>query len=1576
MLKFCQKSVEFVERRLVYKTESADQEVDTAEDHGACGVAGVVDLDGFASNENVRMTIQAGERMHLRSGVTVDDNGRVFGADGSGVLMDTGRKGQWIDMLTFSQRHEIHDPDAVQVAMVHFDRSLTDLDVEETRRAIDDCFHRRGIKVLDWEQLKTNEDRIDPRRLPRIPRYHKVTFLVPGIDRQHDTTTLYRIARRINNRIRGVKLASLAMDRVVFKGVLMGSELMNFFPILQHLEAMAVIAHDRFSTNVVTDQEQPFGSLAHNGEINSVAATRKALMNMAAAWGFKEKILVNGGSDSAHLNDALELMLANGVPLPEALIRLIPPALLKTDDPKMRKFIQASKRAMGTFGMWEGPAAVLALDDTHFVAHMDRLGLRPARWKEVQYHDRQRTGRRFTWSSEEGAVPFECKNILRTGNLKAGDTLAVKLGSGEILTGENLIEDVMSNSGLNWNELCDTGIVIPKRLSKRDFVQPVKINAREVKKNPILLAKLAAFGWTDAKIASAVERIKEGRPVITSMGFHGPLAILDPNLNNLNDLYLARAAIITNPPFDPNGEPDAIETDVYLGRMPNMEVDNKAYEPIYPQWHQKLPILTSSVLREMQDKADTVFVDATQAEVPKMKKIDITFNGDYKVFLAKIAAIKKEVVKLASASNGDGVSVVVLSDRNAFNGEFASMAIPPVLLVQEINTELVNNGLDRNISLVVDSGTIRSGHDVGLLIAQGASGVCPWLLEEVAAMADDSEQALFNLYKELNTELIKMMSKNGITTVLGAKTGYWFSAVGLAPEVAKNGGAKTVSQVGGIGMQLIYQALVQAQLLRLSNPERWIESTSDKADKKEGAYDEFAREFFNLAAKPDAEALKKLIIKAGAYGDVLKTSDFPKLFGGGEFSPEELSDIAFRAGGKMRLSKLLTLRDCLGFGYKYGELTPELLAQAPSIESILKCLKMCHMSLGAHGKVAHPAMVRGCNKVGVESSSGEGGEEKSRNRTSSRSLDRSHSRQVGTAGWGVDRAYLCEADEICIKIAQGAKPGEGGDLPGQKVDEFIAEIRHVKAGTRLISPPPNHDIYSIEDLQARIWGFRALNPRARISIKMASMPGLGTIAVGAAKAGADILEISGFDAGTGAAGEQSIEYCGYPVEIGLAEVHQYLVKAGLRNRIKLVADGKMMTAADFVKMRKIGADVVGFGTLLMIYVQCIACSNCHTNKCPKGITTQDGARQRKYFVGGEGVMDVNDDLQDEFQIEAGSEGVKNGILALARDIRGELAIMGITEENFNNMIGDVNGLYQIETGNPVVDSLNMEQVVLAKCEPPQWMTPEDMISDTSKSAANVYKNPLSARILLDAEKFLTGAVDELELSCRIESIDREVGVGLSGAIYERLERFGNLRPEQVIILNTVGEGGHNYGAWAGNGMVLRHEGFLNDSVGQGMSGNAKIIVKAHRDLREKEGHVLIGNQACMWATGGTLYCPGKAGARLGVRNSGAVIVAEGSTDYPFEYMTAGEGYMLGDWVGEIGSRMTGGKLFVYDPGGSRRQKISKAYVRTEEIVDADLQGLKERLEDYFKETESPKAGRILDHREVEKLNFAKIVALS
>ena len=1528
---------------------------------GACGISGIVSLEGKATNELAIRGLQSVANMRDRAGVTLNDKGEVIAADGSGalILLD---KDQWGQMLSERHKRTLDGNESrLQVAMFEFGRAVPIIVEEETKRAIERCFEREGVKVLEWRDVPVNEEGMSDDRLGHMPKYTQLFYMVEGVDKVRDARTLFTVGRRINADIRNVTRRSLALDRITYSGLITPDELAGtnggmYFEDFKWLKTIAAIGHGRFATNVLAANPQPLDTGAHNGEINSVSANRKALLNLGRAMRFYNKVLTNAGSDSVHFNDALSLLLANGISLSEALFRLIPPAMKKVSREDVRKLVEASKRAMGVLGMWEGPAAIMAMDSEYFAARKDRLGLRPVR--SVQFEE-EGVGRVMALSSEFGAFRMDVSNISATGHLGAGEGMAIRFADGQVLKGDALFDHVLQETGLNWEELSGTGLVVPVKSAEYQGKKgEVKLSAREVKRDSELYQKLAAFGWGFSTIQSIAERISNAKHITSSMGAHGPLAILDAKLSSIYDLYLARAAIVTNPPFDPKGEPDVIEQDVRLGSMPEMSALSKIYSPIYNQYQLKSPIVPVAVLDEIKEGG---------RGKPKTKVFDATFTGaSYDDFSKTMQDIVDEAVELAHSRKRGKPGIIVISDAEAFSGDPLKVPIPMVLLVQMINTKLVNEGVERNISIVVESGSVRSAHDMAVLVAAGAAAICPSLMDAVAGKADDPAQALKNLYKNEGDQLVKILSKLGITTIDGARMGYFFSAVGLAPELVKLGGGKFVSKVGGLDMRGVFDYLVMPQLDRYAAVDAWMSSTNERSEKEDGAYSRELRELYNLAAFPNVGDLKK----------ILKEDEVPQLYDGSELLGGELSNIAMQAAVKRREAKLLTLRDVLDIKYATDEITPEMLENAPSPEQIFEHIFQAHMSLGAHGPVAHAAMVRGCKKVGVQSANGEGGEERDRSRDGKRSQDRSEARQMGTAGWGVDLQYLMEADEICIKIAQGAKGGEGGDLPGEKVNEYVADMRYVRVGTRLISPPPNHDIYSIEDLTARVAALRALNPRARIAIKVASMPGLGSIAEGMVKAGVDVIEISGYDGGTGAADEESIEHCGYPVEAGLAEVHQYLVDAGVRDRVQLRADGKMMTPKDFVKMLLMGADGIGMGTLLMIFVKCIACQSCHTNKCPTGITTQDWDRIVKLFVKGErpeGGAGEAFERAFETMVATGAAGVEKGLKAFAEEVQKELAKLGVTADNFEDMIGRVDKLEQRVTGNPIIDSLDLEQELLRRVQPPAWKSPDATRYDVRKRVRSVYINKMGDKVIANAEAFLVGQIAQLELHYDIENTDREFGVGLAGQVYERLMRGDKLTKDHLLTVKTRGVGGHNFAFAASDGLKFVHEGFMNDSCGQYMSGTAKVVIKVPKEMQEQEGHALLGNQACMCATGGTLYCAGIAGERLGVRNSGATIVTEGALDYPFEYMTRGRGILLGDFVGMIGSRMTGGDLFIYDPEGDRRGRAVEEYVHVEEMDDANYAELKAEIEAFYEETGSVKAARVLADWDSEKLNFAMIL---
>ncbi len=1562
----------FQENRVVFREVAGD---DYPEHDGACGLAGIVSLEGRASNDLLRAGLQAGANMPYRSGYTFDDDGRLVSADGAGALVRLD-KDQLAQELTERNRRRVNgDMRRLQVARFEFELGESESARESTRRAIEGCFAGQGATVLGWKPVETDLSGISEHRMAQMKAYERLFYLSEGVDPVRDARELFIIGRRINQDIRGVRRTSLALDREVWSAQITPMELeAGFFPELLDVSTDAMVVHGRFATNVLAANPQPFNTIGHNGEINSIAANRKALLDLGRAAAFYNKMLTNGGSDSAHLNDAVDLMLANGVSLPEALFRLMPPSVFKIDHPEMQRFIRASMRAMGGFGMWEGPAGVIGLDSRFYVSHLDRLGLRPLSGAII---DDPVLGRVFAEASEKGAFGFSPEYVEASMQHRAGGINMVC--EGQLLRDEEVFDWILEHTGLNVDELSDSKFRVfrPYGFEARD-VGAIKLKYRDVLNDQELGPKLAGFGWTGGNLSSAVTRIGQAKPIISSLGGHKPLPILDPHLSSIYDLYLAKAAIITNPPFDPAGESDAIDMSLELGIRPQIDPRDPSYSPVHPQTALENPIVSVDLLKEIEEWSG-------EEGHPKTQRVDINFTGgDFESFSTRIAEITGEVMRMAKEAPKGGPSIIILSDRGAF--EDGKVPIPAVYLVQLIQAMLPKKGLERNVSIVVESGGIRHGHDMGVLIAHGATAVCPYLLDEVAREADKSDQALHNLYVAERKELIKMLSKLGITTSHGARYGYWFSAVGLAPEVVKKQGAKIDSKVGGLDLRGIYDNFVVGAVERQEAGSKWLQETNPSLEKHTGAYDKATRELFNSAAIPNLVKMRKLI----------SAEDCPELHlefgddGYRDLNRGELSAIAFRFACERRGKRLLTLRDILDYDtfYDDSQLSAERLDGGPSNEQIFAAMFESHMSLGALGPAAHGAISRGCNRLGVQSANGEGGEEPVRSRDGSRSSDRSLSRQIGTAGWGVDLQYLMEADEICIKIAQGAKPGEGGDLPGAKVNEFIGGLRHVKVGTRLISPPPNHDIYSIEDLKARIRGLRALNPRAKIALKVAAMPGLGGIAEGGVKAIADVIEISGYDASTGAAGQQSINYCGLPGEISLAEVHQSLVAAGVRDRVQLRLCGKMMTAKDFVKARLLGADGVGLGTMLMIFAQCIACRKCHTNTCPTGITTQDWERITKLFVKGHRPEDIEggEDFARalEILIEGGARGVEAGLKAFAEEVRRECVKMGVGAEDFEAMIGDVGRLHQkvVESEeNPRwaerVNSLDLEKVLLRKVKAPGWKKNLDMIRfDVEGRVVQAYENGKGDELVSAARSFLSGRQSVMEIDFDVENTDREFGASLAGEVYEQLIRAGEMNESKRLVINTRGTAGHNFAIAACDGLEFVHEGEMNDSCGQWMSGRAKIVIKPDRDLKEKSGHALLGNQACMSATGGTLYCAGKAGQRLGVRNSGATVVAEGALDYPFEYMTAGRGVLLGDFVGMIGSRMTGGELFIYDPDCSRRGQLCEEYIGEKVMVDADFDSLYMLIQDYWKSTGSEVALQILSDWDAQKIKFVKAVPVS
>ncbi len=805
---------------------------------------------------------------------------------------------------------------------------------------------------------------------------------------------------------------------------------------------------------------------------------------------------------------------------------------------------------------------------------------------------------------------------------------------------------------------------------------------------------------------------------------------------------------------------------------------------------------------------------------------------------------------------------------------------------------------------MVETGDVQEGHDAALLIANGADAIHPWLLLELAEGASDGER---NLLAGLDGTLRRVMSKMGITTLDGYRGSRLFEAVGLAPSVVDYYLPGIQSRIGGIDLDDLYDDLVHRAGLggsphretevNVYRKEVWQE-LQETARGNEGAYERFLR----LVRETPPVYLRDLL----------------------KWKPS-----ATRAAGAVAADECAS---------------PEEIVRA--------CFRGAAMSHGALHRIAHRAIASAFNELGAASNCGEGGEDPRRDRGGEWQADRSRIRQVGTARFGVEARYLASADEISIKIGQGAKPGEGGMLPAAKVTEEIARIRRTQVGVTLISPPPHHDIYSIEDLAQLIYNFRQTNPTARVSVKIPAVTDIGTIAVGIAKAGADVIDVSGFEGGTGAASSSSIEHAGLPLERALSETHQALVVNGIRDRVRLRADGGIKTGADVAAVLALGADEVSLGTALMIAEQCIFCHGCAKGNCPAGITTQSDLTARRLMTEKKGrAPDAELPDEDELRYQDARSGVKRYLLALAADLRGILGRLGLARPE--ELVGRVDLLEQVPTGNARLDKVDLSELLI---EPPgEWRRGrhESLPIDPTSTA--------NARIMAA----VAGGARELALD--VTTADRAIGATLAGWIAPRPS-------EPSVTVKLRGYAGQALGFALADRMHVELEGYANDSVAEAMSGGTLIVRQpAAVGFEARATASVIGNAACYGATGGRLFVEGRAGQRLGVRNSGATMVTEGAGKYAFEYMTGGVGVVLGPVGSVVGSGMTGGVVYLYDERGESEGKLHKESVRVGAASAEELATLRALVEEHAQLTGSPRAKALIADWESAARRFLKIV---
>ncbi len=1441
---------------------------------GACGIVALADLDGRPRRELIADALTGLRRMEHRGGV-VDGTG-----DGAGVLFRPERS--FFERFLPPERRLSNPDEPLIVGTLAF--LPGERNIHEYQREVDAILRRSGLTPLGWRKVPVDLDVLDPRARNDAPLLYQLLCAKGHRLESHLPRILFQTKGQLEERFGGgLVVTSLAPYTTVYKALTDAATLPRFFPDLTdpELTCRVVVGHRRFATNTFSSWHlaQPFQLLAHNGEINTITANCRAVRDVDSAVEIGAK-LMRHGSDSAHVDRVVEMMAVGGMSgIAEALRRIMPPsweedrpgpATLASPSPgsserrnpgadaeRERQFFTANRRAMGTLGAWEGPAAIAATDGQVLVGILDRMGLRPLRYLETR-------DRRVVIASEMGAVPVPADQIARDGQLEPGEMVIADLEAGELILPDRCNRWILERTGLNFGGLATEDLL------------PVTTGV--VKE--LSVTSLNKFGWTKERIQRLRQMVKQSSPLVHSMGNDLPLAIFSENRSRLYSFFNQIVAVITNPPIDPLREGGAMDTTVFLGRSPR--VTRHADYVGWPQYQLDHPVLTNEqvagVMAGGRDELVARRLDATMA--PTEDPWDLAVRID-------------ELANEAVARVRDGVSILVVSDVAALDSD--RLPLPMLLVVGALHRALANFGLRRDASVVVETAEVHEGHDLAVLLAYGATAVNPYAMLHLAGDMPkmDQDRARTSLVEALVDGLRRIMSKMGITSLTGYRGSALFEAIGVSGSVVEYFIPDTVTRLGGLELDDIYRDLAARA------------SSGDAGLKRN----------LNVAVyRKEVTTALQLVARNGN-----REGDYDRFVALLDATPP------------------VYLRDLLDLRWIDSPLAIDQVVGADEI--IRTTLRGSAMSHGALHSTAHRAIAAAFNHFGSRSNSGEGGEDERRNPNGEWAADRNRTRQVASGRFGVDAGYLIGADEIEIKIGQGAKPGEGGHLPANKVTAEIARIRKVAPGVTLISPPPHHDIYSIEDIAQLILHLREVNPAATIAVKVPSITNLGTIAVGIVKAGADTIAISGFEGGTGAAYVGSILHAGLPLDRGVAEVHQYLVVNGVRDRVRLRADGGLKRGLDVAKILALGADEVSFGTSLMVAENCIYCRGCSKGKCPAGLATQDEGLQARFMRRHrEERIDAESSIDERYQ-EARA-GVIRYLECVAEDLRAILARLGLRHPT--ELVGRTDLMAQRRTGNPRWDRLDLTELTHRVEGSPAEPSPE-----------SVRRSPLehNHRIVAAAGPALCGETEQLGIDLTVDTDAHAIGATLAGVLARTPAATG-----RRIEIRTHGYAGQGLGFAATSGMTLIHRGYANDTVAEVMSGTARVVVVPPSP--QAPAH-LVGNAAAYGATGGILLVAGTAGQRFGVRNSGATLVCHGVGKYAFEYMTGGVGVVLGACGPVIGSGMTGGQLFLLRADGAAprlHRDVTGVPLAVDQPAAAVLEPI---LRDFAEATGSPVAEQIL-----------------
>ena len=1455
-------------------------------EHDACGIGAVVSLKGIKTYKTVDDALKIVEKLEHRAGK--DAAGET--GDGVGIMLQVPHK----LMMKAAAAEGIRLGGERDYGVGMFFFPTDPLKRAQAKKMLEIIVAKEGMTFLGWRDVPTHPEVLGEKARACMPVICQCFVKRPDRCKQGLAfdRKLYVVRRVFEQSNVNTYIASFSSRTIVYKGMFLVGQLRKFYGDLTDpdCESAMALVHSRFSTNTNPSWQRahPNRYIMHNGEINTIRGNvdrmlaREETMTSAIMDEDMDKILPvvdQSGSDSAMLDNTLEFLMMNGIPLPQAVMMCIPEPW--ANDKKMSREKRDFYHYYATMmEPWDGPAAIVFSDGDTMGAVLDRNGLRPCRWYLTNDDY-------LILSSEVGVLDIPAEKIVKKSRLQPGKMLLVDTVRKKVITDEEVKMELARRQP--YGEWLDQHLVTLEEL-------PVPNKKVEFYSQTHRDKLYKAFGYTYEDIMDAiVPMAKLGSEKISSMGTDIPLAVLSEKHQPLFNYFKQLFAQVTNPPIDALREEIVTDTSVYIGSDGNL-LQEKAENCRVLQI--KNPIITSVELMQIRAMKRPGFRVAT---------VSLLYytNSSLK------SAIDKLFVEVDRAYR-DGANVVILSDRGV---DEYHMAIPSLLAVSAIEQYLVRTKKRTAVSIILESAEPRDVHHFATLLGYGARAINPYLaqdcIEELVErnMLDkDCHQAIADYNKAILAGIVKIASKMGISTLQSYQSAQIFEAVGICREVIDAYFTNTVSPVEGIGLKEIAEGVQWRHNHAFDPLDLGVDTTLDttgmhKLRSGSGAED-------HLYNPKTIIALREAV-QSGSYDRFREYTD--------------LVDDERRPH---------TLRGLLEFNFPEDGGIP--LEEVEPETEIVKRFKTGAMSYGSISMEAHCCMAQAMNRLGGKSNSGEGGEDPARFGTEQNSAIK----QVASARFGVTSAYLCSAKEIQIKMAQGAKPGEGGHLPGSKVYPWVAQTRFSTPGVSLISPPPHHDIYSIEDLAQLIYDLKNANRDARINVKLVSEAGVGTIAAGVAKAGAQVVLISGYDGGTGAAPKSSIHNAGLPWELGLSEAHQTLIRNGLRSRVRLETDGKLMSGRDVAIACILGAEEFGFATAPLVAMGCVMMRVCNQDTCPVGIATQ------------------NPSLRCRFQGKP--EYVMNFMLFIARQLRGIMARLGV--RTVDELVGRTDLVRPRENRiTHRADTIDLSSVLGDL--PPQHYREEDKYDFQLEKT-------LDDSVLLPAFRpYLKKKKPHTE-KVKVSSVNRTFGTLLGSVL---TKECGEL-PEDTYTVEAVGGGGQSFGAFIPKGLTIRLEGDANDYFGKGLSGGKLTVKPTAGSTFAPEENIIIGNVALYGATGGRAYINGIAGERFCVRNSGAWAVAEGCGDHGCEYMTGGRVAILGPTGKNFAAGMSGGIAYVLDENHELYLHLNKQMVDMDAVSERhDAEELRALIEGHVRETGSPLGSRILENFEQYLPKFKKII---